>query len=86
MREHTEEITSNSVIDWVLTRYPATAVVFLRWKMQCVGCPIARFESIDDACRIYQQPLDRFLAELHRESTSQRSAGITQTREHPWKH
>jgi hybrid cluster-associated redox disulfide protein len=64
MREHADEITGKSVIDWVLTRYPDTAPVFLRWKMQCVGCPIARFESIDDACRIYRRPVDRFLAEL----------------------
>ncbi len=64
MRAHAEEITEKSMIDWVLDRHPATAVVFLHWKMQCVGCPIARFESIDDACRIYQRPLDHFLADL----------------------
>ena len=86
MPEHTEEITGKSVIDWVLNRYPATAVVFLRWKMQCVGCPIARFESIDDACRIYQQPVDRFLAELHRESSFQKSADGAQNREDQWRH
>jgi hybrid cluster-associated redox disulfide protein len=64
MREIIEEITTETVIDWVLTTYPATAPVFLRWRMQCVGCPIARFESIADACTIYQRPLDRFLTEL----------------------
>jgi hybrid cluster-associated redox disulfide protein len=57
-------ITIEARIDQVLTEYPAAAQVFLTWGMHCVGCPIARFESIADACRIYQRPLDRFLAEL----------------------
>jgi hybrid cluster-associated redox disulfide protein len=59
-----EMITTEARIDQVLNEYPAAAQVFLTWGMHCVGCPIARFESIADACRIYQRPLDRFLAEL----------------------
>lgn len=69
MRELLEEITTETSIDWVLATYPATAPVFLRWRMQCVGCPIARFESIADACSIYQRPLDRFLTELRLAAT-----------------
>jgi hybrid cluster-associated redox disulfide protein len=62
--ERTGEITTDSNIDWVLDEYPATVPVFLRWRMQCVGCPMARFESIAEACTIYQRPLGRFLNEL----------------------
>lgn len=58
------EITTDSNIDWVLDEYPTTVPVFLRWRMQCVGCPMARFESIAEACMIYQRPLERFLSEL----------------------
>lgn len=64
MTQSAAEITTGSVIEWVVNEYPATVPVFLRWRMQCVGCPIAPFESIADACRIYQEPVDRFLTEL----------------------
>lgn len=64
MSAHAEKITTEARIDQVLNEYPAAAQVFLNWGMHCVGCPIARFESIADACRIYQRPLDRFLTEL----------------------
>lgn len=64
MIERNREITTDSMIDWVLDEYPTTVPVFLRWRMQCVGCPMARFESIAEACTIYQRPLERFLSEL----------------------
>lgn len=64
MSARARTITTEARIDQVLNEYPAAAQVFLTWGMHCVGCPIARFESIAEACRIYQRPLDRFLAEL----------------------
>ncbi|MCO5222566.1 MAG: DUF1858 domain-containing protein [Thermomicrobiales bacterium] len=64
MVEDTETIEPDTVIDWTVTEHPATIPVFLRWRMQCVGCPLARFESLADACRIYQRPVNQFLAEL----------------------
>ncbi|TXG80485.1 MAG: DUF1858 domain-containing protein [Thermomicrobiales bacterium] len=51
--------------------FPSTVAVFLRWRMHCVGCPIARFESVSGACRAYRQPADRFLDELNRAAMSQ---------------
>lgn len=30
--------------------YPTTIRVFLDFKMGCVGCPIACFHTVDDAC------------------------------------
>ena len=47
-----------------MTRYPTTARVFIQHRMHCVGCEMARFETIANACRIYGQPLDEVLAEL----------------------
>lgn len=70
MFEDTGKITPDAVIDWVVSEYPSTVPIFLQWRMQCVGCPLARFETIADACRIYQRPVERFLVEL-RASVSQ---------------
>jgi len=38
-------------VDEVMRRWPATIRVFLDFNMGCVGCPIAAFHSVDDACR-----------------------------------
>ena len=37
-------------VDDVMRRWPSTIRVFLDFRMRCVGCPIAAFHSIDEAC------------------------------------
>ena len=44
-------IDSYLLVGDVMTRWPATIRVFLDFKLGCVGCPIASFHSVDDACR-----------------------------------
>jgi hybrid cluster-associated redox disulfide protein len=48
----------------VLARWPRSIPVFLRHRMACVGCPIARFETLTDVAAIYGLDLNRFLGEL----------------------
>jgi len=38
-------------VDNVMRRSPQAIRVFLQFKMRCVGCPIACFHTVDDACR-----------------------------------
>jgi hybrid cluster-associated redox disulfide protein len=52
------------LVDDVMTRWPATIRVFLDFKFSCVGCPIASFHSVDDACREHGADEDRFMAAL----------------------
>jgi hybrid cluster-associated redox disulfide protein len=47
-----------------LERWPPAAQVFLAHRMACVGCAMARFDTLRDAAATYQLPLDRFLLEL----------------------
>lgn len=42
--------TAEMPVDDVMRRWPSTIRVFLDFKMKCVGCPIATFHSIDEAC------------------------------------
>jgi hybrid cluster-associated redox disulfide protein len=39
--------------------------VFLDFKFMCVGCPIACFHSVEDACREHKAELDAFLQALN---------------------
>jgi hybrid cluster-associated redox disulfide protein len=59
-----EIITGTSVVDDVVTRFPATARVFIGRRMHCVGCEVSRFETLDGAAQIYRQALDPLLADL----------------------
>ncbi|MCE6950949.1 DUF1858 domain-containing protein [Cereibacter sphaeroides] len=37
----------------IFDRWPATADVFLSRRMLCLGCPIAPFHTVIDACAEY---------------------------------
>jgi hybrid cluster-associated redox disulfide protein len=40
----------DTLVDDVMNAHPATIRVFLDFKMGCVGCPIACFHTVADAC------------------------------------
>ena len=48
----------------VLARSPHVARLLLDRGMHCVGCAIAPFETIAEACAIYGVSLDRLLLDL----------------------
>jgi hybrid cluster-associated redox disulfide protein len=51
-------------LDELLATWPETDVVFRRHKMLCVGCLIAPFHTVADACQEYELSLDAFYQEL----------------------
>jgi hybrid cluster-associated redox disulfide protein len=59
-------IGSDLLVADVMRRWPATVRVFLDFHMGCVGCPIASFHDVEEACREHGTDQDRFLAELIR--------------------
>jgi hybrid cluster-associated redox disulfide protein len=48
----------------VMNDWPATIRVFFDFKMGCVGCPIACFHTVDDACGEHHVDRDAFLKAL----------------------
>jgi hybrid cluster-associated redox disulfide protein len=63
--EHIGLVRSDDVTDTVLTGSPVAARFFAERGMLCVGCPMARFETIAETCAIYGEPLDPFLDDLN---------------------
>lgn len=49
----------------LLSDWPAVIPLFLERRMSCVGCTMARFESLTDIARIYRLDLPQFLAEIN---------------------
>jgi hybrid cluster-associated redox disulfide protein len=52
------------MISEVLARWPATADVFHRHAMACVGCVVAPFYTVSDAANVYSLQKETFIAEL----------------------
>ena len=48
----------------VMNDWPATIRVFLDFRTGCVGCPIACFDTVDDACEEHHVDRDAFLKAL----------------------
>jgi hybrid cluster-associated redox disulfide protein len=57
-------IELDTLVDDVMRAHPATIRAFLAYKMGCVGCPIACFHTVDDACREHAVARDGFLLAL----------------------
>ena len=54
----------DDLVDDVMRDAPETIRVFLQFRMGCVGCPIACFHTVDDACREHGVNRDEFLSAL----------------------
>lgn len=52
------------LVDDVMRAAPKTIRVFLAHRMGCVGCPIATFHTVEDACREHGIDGNAFLREL----------------------
>ena len=57
------DIEPSQLVD-VMRRWPSTIRVFLDHGMRCVGCPIACFHTVEDACREHGADPGGFLADL----------------------
>ncbi|UPK37073.1 DUF1858 domain-containing protein [Bradyrhizobium sp. 186] len=55
---------SDDLVDDIMRTAPHTIRVFLAFRMACVGCPIATFHTVEDACREHGIDRKKFLAAL----------------------
>jgi hybrid cluster-associated redox disulfide protein len=61
----TESLTASMTVADVLLKRPLAARILVNRRMHCVGCAIAPFETLADACEIYGISLGDLLAELN---------------------
>jgi hybrid cluster-associated redox disulfide protein len=57
-------IDYDTTVDEIMRQRPATILVFLDFRMACVGCPIAPFHTVGDACREHRTDPVAFLEVL----------------------
>ena len=67
-----EPIRPDDTIATLLAKRPTAARVLVDQRMHCLGCAIAPFETLADACAIYGVPLAQLLIDLDRASDAER--------------
>jgi hybrid cluster-associated redox disulfide protein len=53
-------------VDHVMRKWPQTIHVFIRYRMACIGCPVAPFHTVATAAAEHGIGLAKFLRELGR--------------------
>ena len=64
----------NDSVATILAESPHAARLLLNHGMHCVGCAIAPFETLAEACVIYGVNIDRLLLELAGSIETERTA------------
>ena len=60
-----ESLTASTTVADLLLRRPLAARILVNHRMHCVGCAIAPFETLEEACEIYGVSLRHLLADLN---------------------
>ncbi|PWM23416.1 MAG: disulfide oxidoreductase [Clostridiales bacterium] len=60
-----KEITKNTIIGDILDIDASLAPYFLEIGMHCLGCPSARSETVEQACRVHDVDADELVKKLN---------------------
>jgi len=70
----TDPLTASTTVADVLRKRPLAARVLMNHRMHCLGCEIAPFETLEEACEIYGVSLRDLLAELNSTTDGKRGS------------
>ena len=60
------KITKEILISKVVKEYPQTVPIFLEYGLHCIGCAFAKDETIEEALKVHQINLEKFLKDLNK--------------------
>jgi len=58
-------ITKDMRIAEVVGKYPDTLMVFLQYGLGCIGCQIARYETIEEGALVHGIDVEQLVADLN---------------------
>ena len=64
------QVTKDSIIGDILDYDKDTGVFFLEMSMHCLGCPMSRGESIEEACGVHGVDCEEIVAKINNYFTS----------------
>ena len=59
-------ITKDTIIGEILDMDATTAPYFLEMGMHCLGCPMSRGESIEEACEVHGVKCEDIVAKINK--------------------
>ena len=59
------QFTKDTIITEVLQEAPGTAPLFMSIGMHCLGCAMARGETLGEACMVHGVDADEFISRLN---------------------
>lgn len=59
-------IKKKMLVSEVIKKYPETVSLFLDSGLHCVGCSFAKNETIEEAAKVHQIDLEKFLKDLNK--------------------
>lgn len=57
-------VDAKTMVSDVLNRHPSTMRVFIEHRMACIGCVIAPYHTIEEACAEYNLEVDSIMREM----------------------
>lgn len=57
-------VDAKTMVSDVLNRHPSTMRVFIDHRMACIGCVIAPYHTIEEACAEYNLEVDAIMREM----------------------
>lgn len=60
------KITKDMTLGEVIRKYPQTVEVFLKHGLQCVGCHVAHWETIEQGVAVHGISLEKLLKDLNK--------------------
>lgn len=61
-----KKITKNMTFHEVLSKYPKTAQVFLKYGMHCIGCVLASGETIEQGAKAHGINIKKLVDDLNK--------------------
>jgi hybrid cluster-associated redox disulfide protein len=62
-------ITADQIVSEVLSSWPKVVPLFIERRLYCVGCSMARFETLADVSKIYRLDLTKFIDDLNQQAS-----------------
>jgi hybrid cluster-associated redox disulfide protein len=62
-------ITADQIVSEVLQSWPKVVPLFIERRLYCVGCSMARFETLADVSKIYRLDLAKFIDDLNQQAS-----------------
>jgi hybrid cluster-associated redox disulfide protein len=76
--EHASTPLAGLTVADIMQRWPETIAVFMAYRMACVGCYLAPFDTVADVARNYQLDPDELLHALQKGIDATRDASETE--------